>query len=319
MLLFIKFPISSVTIPEQLHLLQSLSGRSQTALAQTLGASFVSFNRWSRGKAVPRAATQTRIDRLLQQYTHLRAPPRDPLAAKRAVVLAKARRSPRVLQTIRKRSDLADEFVLRLTYTSNRIEGSTMTEAETAVVLFRNGTVPRRTLAEQLEAKNHQAALLQLFDVAGSPKTFTEEFLLRLHGILMNGTRDDAGFYRRHGVRILGANIPTANYVKVPTLMERLLADARKKDRDPIRQAAAIHSRFEQIHPFGDGNGRIGRLLIHAMLFRANLPPAIIRPERRSRYYAALNEAQRTGNTTKLEEVICDGILEGWRVVEGGG
>lgn len=192
-----------------------------------------------------------------------------------------------------------------------------MTEAETAVVLFRNGTVPRRTLIEQLEAKNHQAALHQLFEFAVLKKPLSEDFLVRLHGILMNGIRDDSGFYRRHGVRIVGANIPTANYAKVPALMERLVADIQKKDRDPIRHAAAIHSRFEQIHTFADGNGRIGRLLVHGMLFRANLPPAIILPQRRSRYYAVLNAAQRTGETAGLEDVLCDGILEGWIIIEG--
>lgn len=79
-----------MTIPEKLRLLQDLSGLSQTALAQTLTTSYVSFNRWSRGKTVPVAATQAQIDRLLRQYTHLKESPTDPLAAKRAVVLAKA-------------------------------------------------------------------------------------------------------------------------------------------------------------------------------------------------------------------------------------
>jgi Fic family protein len=131
----------------------------------------------------------------------------------------------------------------------------------------------------------------------------------------MNGIRDDAGFYRRHGVRIVGADIATANYAKVPELMERLVADIQADEPDAIRHAAAIHARFEQIHPFSDGNGRIGRLLVHAMLFRHNIPPVIVRPRYRLAYYAALSEAQRTGDTARLEGLLCDGILESGRIL----
>ena len=102
---------------------------------------------------------------------------------------------------------------------------------------------------------------------------------MKLHGILMNGVQPDAGEYRRHAVRILGVNLPTANYLKIPELTPQILSEANKRTRDTIALSAKIHSRFEQIHPFSDGNGRIGRLLMNAMLLKANFAPAIIRQE----------------------------------------
>jgi Fic family protein len=302
-------------VPALLHLLQDLTGKTQTELASDLGVTFAALNRWINGKAVPRPRARARLERLLADYVGSATLPADPLAGKKRALLARAKRGPPVLRFILARPDILDEFVLRLTYTSNRIEGSTLTEAETAAVIFDDAAVPRRALADQIAAKNHQAALHALFDYLSTRKSMTEEFLLRLHGILMNGLRDDAGRYRLHGVRIVGSNIPTANYLSVPRLMANLVKALSPAGQDVIRHAADIHAQFEKIHPFSDGNGRVGRLLLHAMLLRANLLPTIIRPERKRRYYAALNEAQRGGSTVGLEEVICDGMLEAQRSI----
>jgi len=141
---------------------------------------------------------------------------------------------------------------------------------------------------------------------------------MKLHGILMNAIRPDAGGYRNHGVRIAGANVPTANYVKVPDLMKALMADVGKKKatQDTIRRIASIHARFETIHPFGDGNGRIGRLLMHAMALRENLPPAVILQENRRLYITYLNKAQIKDDLTLFTDFICDAILAGYVIVE---
>jgi Fic family protein len=173
-----------------------------------------------------------------------------------------------------------------------------------------------RTLSEQLEAKNHQVALLALLSHLGEGKGIDEAMIQRLHGMLMNGITPDAGSYRRHGVRIVGANIPTANHLSVPTQMERLVRDLRPGPSDVIAHAALTHARFEQIHPFSDGNGRIGRLLMHAMLLRSNLPPAVIRPERKRSYYSALHRTQQQHDSSLLEDFLCDAVLEGWAILQ---
>ncbi len=304
-----------MTIPQKLHTIQRLSGLSQTQLAQKLGVSFVAFNRWIQGKAIPRQKAQERIDALYREYSGLKVIPEELLQAKKDILMQKAKRAKNVLGTIVSHSDIRDQLVLVLTYTSNSIEGSTLTEAETAAVLFDNVALPDKTLTEQLEAKNHQAALLYLFNHLSSDLPVDEELIVKLHGMLMNGIRQDAGFYRRHGVRIVGADVPTANHVRVPDRMKSLVGELHQ-GKDFLEHIALIHARFEQIHPFSDGNGRIGRLLMHAMLLQKNLPPAVVQPAMKRLYYSYLNTAQKKGDTTLLQDFLCDCIQEGWDIVE---
>ena len=299
-----------------LRFIQSLSGFTQTALARELGVSFVTLNRWINGKARPSKDALRRIDRLLAAYSGVPALPPDVLTAKKAILENKSRSAEQVVSTILKNPDIHDELVLVLTYNTNQIEGSTLTQEETAVVLFQNGTVPRKTLAEQLEAKNHQTAMEHLFRRLAEGALLDETFILTLHGVLMNGLREDAGMYRRHGVRIVGANIATANHLKVPQQMGDLIVEINRPRPDVVAHVAEVHSRFEQIHPFSDGNGRIGRLLIHAMLLRRNVAPAVIRREKKRAYYATLNTAQRIGDHGGLEDFLCDAIFDGWRILE---
>lgn len=304
-----------MTIPQKLHTIQRLSGLSQTALAEQLGVSFVAFNRWITGKAVPRKGAQERIDALYREVTGLMVIPQDALTAKIALVMYKAKESASVVRTIVEHPDIRDQFALVLTHTSNAIEGSTLTQEETAAVLFDNVALPDKSLTEHLEAKNHQTAFLFLLEQVAAHAVIDEELILKLHGMLMNGIRSDAGSYRSHAVRIVGADIATANYLSVPKRMEELVADV-PHSHDSIVHIAALHARFEQIHPFSDGNGRIGRLLMHAMLLEKNLPPVVIRPEEKRFYYAALNTAQKREDTTLLQDFLCDGILEGWDILE---
>src|SRR3989344_4939498 len=170
-----------------------------------------------------------------------------------------------VVNEILDNPDIRDQFILKLTYHSNRIEGSTLTEPDTAAILFDNVALPNKSLTEHLEAKNHQTALNYLFEHIAKKEKVDESLILKLHSILMNGVRSDAGVYRQHAVRIVGVNLPTANYVSVPRLIHEVMIMATKETEDIIALSAGVHSTFEQIHPFSDGNGRIGRLLMNAM------------------------------------------------------
>lgn len=305
-----------MTASQQLITILRLSGQTQTELALELGVSFVTMNRWINGKAIPRKKAQAHIEALYRECTGLKVIPAEVLKGKKAVLLVKARHTKNVLKRILESPDIRDRFALLLTYTSNSIEGSTLTEAETAVVLFQNATLPDKTLVEQLEAKNHQAALLHLFDHLAAKRPLTEDLILRLHGMLMNGIRPDAGFYRRHGVRIVGADVPTANHLKISSLMKQLTIEIRRQPKDGIGHTTGVHARFEQIHPFSDGNGRIGRLLMHGMLLVRNMPPALIRPEKKRFYYTSLQKAQRDADSTLLQDFLCDALLEGWDILE---
>ncbi len=305
-----------MTLRQKLEIIQKMLGLTQTKIAERIGVSFVAFNGWWTGKSVPRAKAQKAIDELFMEVTGQKITPTDQLIAKKQSLDLKASDHKNIIAEILANPDIRDQFVLKLTYNSNRIEGSKLTEPDTAAILFDNVALPNKTMAEQLEAKNHQTALNYLFDRIANDEKINEDMLLKLHSILMSGIRSDAGFYRRHAVRIVGANLPTANYMRVPDLVPEVIAEAAKKTKDMIGAAARVHARFEQIHPFSDGNGRIGRLLMNAMLLKANLAPAVIREGQKRLYYAYLNKAQTKGDCSQLEDFICDAVADGFRILE---
>lgn len=303
-------------ISEKLHIIKRLSGLTQERLAKELEVSFPTLNSWINERSQPHKKTKQRIDELYKEYTGQKIIPSDVLSAKKELLLIKSHQTGNVLKLFFERQDVYDEFMLSMTYHSNGIEGSTLSENETAQILFQNRSIPNKTLIEQMEAKNHQAAFHYLLNHLQRSNELDEALILKLHAILMNGIRDDAGFYRMHGVRIVGAHLPTANHLKVPDRMKELVSIINVERKDVILHNAEIHSHFEQIHPFSDGNGRIGRLLMIAMLLKGNFPPAIIRQEKKQLYYTFLNKAQVQGDTSLLEDFICDAVLEGFEILE---
>lgn len=305
-----------MTLQEKLRIIQNLSGLTQTEMATKIGVSFVAFNNWWTGKATPRKKQEALIDTLYKEYTGQKEIPENVLIAKKDILRKKSEETKNILTTILENPDIFDQFLLSLTYNSNKIEGSTLSEDETAAILFQNKSIPDKSIIEQLEVKNHQAALHALFSFLQEKKKMEENTLLRIHGILMNGIRNDAGTYRRHGVRIVGSNVPTANHLKIPALMTRLVQKIQTKNTDPLGHAATIHAQFEKIHPFSDGNGRVGRMLLVAMLLRKNFAPAIVRQEEKQLYYACLRRAQLKDDTTQLEDFLCDAVSLGFALLE---
>jgi Fic family protein/DNA-binding XRE family transcriptional regulator len=306
---------NTITTRQKLEVIQKRLGLTQTKLAGRFGVSFVAFNNWWTGKAVPRARAYMAIDELYLEVTGQKIIPADFLSVKKDSLLKKSSQHTSVITEILNNPDIRDQFVLLLTYHSNSIEGSTLTEPDTAAILFDNAVLPDKTMVEQLEAKNHQTALMYLFDYIAQKKEINEGLVLKLHGILMNSIRPDAGEYRRHGVRITGVNLPTANYLRIPDLIPKVLVDIKKKSKDVIALSANVHSRFEQIHPFSDGNGRVGRLLMNAMLLKENFAPAVIRQEQKQLYYTYLYKAQTKDDHSQLENFLCDAVDGGFDVL----
>lgn len=305
-----------MTISQKLKIIKNLLELSQEKLAQELGVSFATLNSWLNQRSVPHKKQQEQIDELYKQYTGQKIIPDNILQAKKLIIKTKAKKYKNIIKKIINNPDIYEEFVLSLTYNTNSIEGSALTKDETADILFQNATLANKDLIEHLEAKNHQTALQYLFDEINFNFKINEDFILKLHSILMNGIRKDAGEYREHGVRIVGTNVPTANYIKISFLMNKLIKDINSKKQDIIYFIAEIHSRFEKIHPFSDGNGRIGRLLIDAMLLKRNLPPAIIKQKDKRFYYKYLNKSQLEEDYSLLEDFLCDAILFSFNIVE---
>lgn len=311
-----------LSIRQKLIIIQKLSGMTQEKLAQKFQVSFATLNSWINDKSLPRSKASQKIHDLYLEITGQKIISPEEIAAKVRIIEEKRSKFPQIIDYIRTNPDIFDCFVLSLTYHSNRIEGSTMTEPETAAVLFRNVTIPDKSLIEHLEIKNHQTAWKYLVDdIVSFPFEISEQLVLDLHRILMNSIHPDAGRYRNHSERIVGVDVPTANYLKVPFLMEELIREIQKASgeiAEIIHRIAQVHSRFEQIHPFADGNGRIGRLLIQAMALRSNLPPAIILQENKRYYYTYLNKAQQSihEDLSLLENFVCDAFLEGFKIME---
>jgi len=306
-----------MTIAEKLRIIQSLSGLTQEKSAKELGVSFVTFNSWINGRSKPHRKAEENINNLYFKYTGQKTIPDDPLSAKKQIILKKSKEHKNILRKIMKNPDIYDQFMLSFTYHTNRIEGSTLTEDETRAILFDNVALPNKDIIEQLEVKNHQAAWRYLLDyLAGLTSDISEKLILKLHSILMNGIKDDAGFYRKHSVRIVGAYIPTANYLKVSQLIKKIIKDINRQNKDIISHITKTHSRFEQVHPFSDGNGRIGRLIIQGMLLLKNFPPAIIKQDKKRIYNFCLRKSQLKEDFIPLEDFICDSVLEGFKILE---
>lgn len=307
-----------MTPRQKLEVIQKILGLTQTQLAARFGVSFVAFNSWWTGKSLPRPKTQALIDDLFLEVTGQKIIPVEDLLVKKQTLKKKSIEHKNIMFEILNNPDIRDEFILKLTYHSNSIEGSTLTEPDTAAVLFDNVALTDRSLSEQLEAKNHQTALNYLFDYIASKKKIDKALILKLHSILMNGIRPDAGLYRRHAVRIMGVNLPTANYIRIPDLIPKIVSDINdiNKQKDIIALVADIHSRLEQIHPFSDGNGRVGRLLMSAMLLEKNIAPAVIRQEKKRLYYTYLYKAQTQNDTSQFENFLYEAIFDGFKVLE---
>ncbi|MFU7501294.1 MAG: Fic family protein [Candidatus Tisiphia sp.] len=207
--------------------------------------------------------------------------------------------------------NLEQWFKVELTYTSNAIEGNTLSRLETAVVIEKGLTVGGKSLVEHLEAKNHAQALDLIHEIQ-QKKTceITENDILSIHALILKGIDDyNAGCYRRVAVRISGSRVIMPNPVKVPNLMADFIAWLNSsKDMHPVQFAGEAHYRLVTIHPFSDGNGRTARLLMNLILIMAGYPPAIIRLQERLPYITSLETAQLGGSKEAYEKIIFNAV-----------
>ena len=198
-----------------------------------------------------------------------------------------------------------------MVYNSNAIENSTLTLEDTEDILIRNQIRTDHEIREIYEAKNLASAIEYLMD--NPEKEISVELILNLHKTLLTNIRDDiAGRFRsgREWVRV-GTHIG-ANPEFVNGLMYELVENYNSDDGGYfLDKIAYFHAEFENIHPFGDGNGRIGRLLTNEQLDMLGLPPIIIPNKSKfDEYYPALDEYTNTGKVDKLTELFADLLIE---------
>ncbi len=209
--------------------------------------------------------------------------------------------------------NLDEWYKIELTYTSNAIEGNTLTRQETAMVVEKGITVEGKTLNEHLEAVNHAKAVgfvKKLLENKKTRKEISESDVLDIHQMILKGINDAyAGRYRDVAVRIAGSNVVLPNPVKVPELMENFTKWLWNDSKEhPVKIAADTHFKLVSVHPFVDGNGRTARLLMNLILMQAGYPPAIIKTEDRKFYINAIEKGQLTEELDDYYKVIYEAI-----------
>lgn len=201
-----------------------------------------------------------------------------------------------------------DEWLkVELTYTSNAIEGNTLTRAETALVIEKGITVQGKSLKEHLEAINHAEALEYIKTLVSEKRqNLTEDNLLYIHRLILQKIEEEnAGRYRTQHAPLIGSQTVLPNPVKVPGMMKEFVTWLVGKNIDnPVKIAADAHFKLVSIHPFTDGNGRTSRLLMNLLLMQEGFPPAIIRKEERLAYINALEKAQVKGDLADFYDLI---------------
>jgi len=203
--------------------------------------------------------------------------------------------------------NLNDWFRIELTYTSNAIEGNTLTRRETALVVEKGLTVGGKSLVEHIEATNHARALDWVYEqISRRPSDLQIKDILHLHNVILKGIDDqNAGHLRSVAVRISGSATILPNPHKVSDLMDEFIEWLQNvSDLHPCKLAAEAHYRLVAIHPFVDGNGRTARLLMNMILLMQGYPPAIIRKQERLAYIGALEKAQTGGSKDDYYKII---------------
>ena len=206
--------------------------------------------------------------------------------------------------------NLKKDFLIKSTYHSNAIEGSTLTVHETKAILEDGITISGKSMKEHLEAINHQQAIFLTEDIVKNKEEVSERVIKEIHALVMYGIDDKGpGAYRMEPVVITGASHIPPSFYEVPRLMEELIdwyhSDEASK-LHPIEKAAMLHSKLVNIHPFADGNGRTSRLLMNLELTKSGYLPVIIELQQRAKYYEVLDIAAVKGDYHPFVKFVTD-------------
>ncbi len=211
-------------------------------------------------------------------------------------IMENKQRLAKLLKNKDNRDVLYNWLKTELAYTSNAIEGNTLTRRETTLAITENITGGAKPIVHYIEAVNHARAFDFIMERAMDTRIIDVADVLAIHKRILSGIDDsNAGFYRNVPVRISGSRTVLPNPLKVPDLMEQFNQWLMSADEEVVLKAIDAHYRLVTIHPFKDGNGRTARLLMNLILIQAGFTPTIIRKIDRKRYLDALEKYQTTG------------------------
>lgn len=206
-----------------------------------------------------------------------------------------------VIHFLQNNKQYFEDFITRSTYHTNAIEGNTLTYAETYALLFNDNKfmIDKKTPREIYEAINHKNAMEYVLEKINSDYSDLTLGFIKELGIIINENISDIDGFRTVQVIILGAEHIPPKPEQVPNLMNYFIGNYNNDFGENIfDKVARYHIEYERIHPFQDGNGRTGRLLINYELIKNNIPPAVIDVENRTKYYELL----RTKNVKELSK-----------------
>ena len=209
-----------------------------------------------------------------------------------------------ILEFILNNNDYLEDLITRSTYHSNAIEGSTLTYAETYAILYNDNSfkIGGKESREIYEAINHKKALELVFKNLKNNDEFNEGFIKKLNETINRDIKDTEG-YRTVQVFIRGSeHIPPAPE-KIPNLMNYFIYNYNHDEQNIFYKLAKYHIEFEKIHPFEDGNGRTGRLLLNYELIKNNLPPVVISKDDRVKYFEFLKNDDIIGLAEWLKDL----------------
>ena len=276
---------------KQLNAILEIHKMPQEKLAKEIGVTHAAFSRWLNGHAKPHKNKLDQINQLYKKLVYY--PSFDKKLLSEIVKKAEQFKNQNIVDLIFNNQALLEDLLLEQTYNSSAIEGTTFTKRETEAIIFNNIVIKDKSLKEHLEITNHAAILKNIFLKKYDHK-ITEDLIKEMHKGLMHGLREDGGEYAKHHRGIRGLDIILTHPKDIAEEMSNLIQTWNKKRKKSIIDIADFHQAFELIHPFGDGNGRIGRLIMAIQCMQLGYPPVIIENIRKFEYYDVLEYAQLT-------------------------
>lgn len=211
---------------------------------------------------------------------------------------------------------LREVFLVEHTYNSNAIEGNTLTLQETSLVL-QGITIDRKPLKDHLEAVGYKEAFQYVEELAKEKNDLSAFEIKRIHSLVLADRPEDRGVFRRVNVRIGGALTQPVEPYLIEPKVEELLNDYQSwiEIKHVVERVALFHLRFESIHPFIDGNGRTGRLLLNLQLIQNGLPPINIKFADRLKYYNAFDDYTRTSSPDAMIQLVGEALVSRLREI----
>ena len=196
---------------------------------------------------------------------------------------------------------LRNDFI----YNSNAIEGNSLTRQETEVILEYGVTVKGKPLKDHLEVKGQEYAINFLNNIIKENEVLSLRLIKEFHSLILGPVDPEiAGQFKKFKNKIAGSTFETSDPIFVEEDLEKILKDYFSSTENAIEKIAKFHANFEKIHPFSDGNGRTGRLVMNFELMKAGYPICIIKNEDRLEYYNSLNEAQANNNYDEIIKFV---------------